>query len=81
MLGELFCLGDGDDVIHRNKKSLAHLRNRKKYSASEPSERGEGWFQMMLRGQAGLQLRYYSKHNGKLAKGVKQGGAGAGLCF
>lgn len=32
MLGELFCLGDGDDVIHRNKKSLAHLRNRKKYT-------------------------------------------------
>lgn len=35
---ELSYLGDGeDDVIHRNRKSLAHLRNRKKTS----KQRGE----------------------------------------
>lgn len=30
-----------------------------------------------------MQLRYYSKDSGKLAEGVRQGGAGAGagLCF
>lgn len=31
---ELSCLGDGDDdVIHRNRKPLAHVRNRKKCNA------------------------------------------------
>lgn len=31
-------MGDRDDVIHRNRKSLAHLRNRKKRHTSEHSD-------------------------------------------
>ena len=36
---------------------------------------------MLLREQAGLQLRYYSKNNGKLAKVVKQGGGWGWFMF
>ena len=80
-VAELFGLGSGDDVFSRNKKSLAHLRNRKKCSASEPSEWGGGWFRMLLKGQAGLQLRYYSKKMGSWWRVSSRDGLGLVYVF